>query len=127
MSNSFLGQIQFQPTCKKYIQLPNNKAPIWNWHLPFSADVFDCQVNQFFQCCLAGKRAFGFGNLAYLPVQTFHCIGGINHFSNLRWIPYPDKLCQLLFQDLITNGYFLPHFSSRSISLDSAKSLLFAL
>ena len=57
VSNPFLGQIQFQPTCKKYVQLPYNQAPVLYWHYPFLADVFYCDEDQLLQTCLTGERA----------------------------------------------------------------------
>ena len=65
-------------------------------------------------------------------MNRFYNISSINNSSNINWIflvlalslrKYTDRLSHLFCQEFITNGYFLPHFSSRFKSSSSATSL----
>lgn len=60
--------------------------PIPNRHIPFLANIAQCQVEQFAQCLIAWKRSTVLGNFAQAHVHGFDGIGRVDHFSNLRRI-----------------------------------------
>ena len=57
-----------------------------NRHVPFLANISQCQVEQFAQHLIAWKRSTVLCNLAQAHVHRLNDIGRVIHFANLRWI-----------------------------------------
>lgn len=101
--------------------------PVSQWHSPFLTYIAISEVNLFFKGGVARKHALVFCHFPYLTMIAFNCICGINHTAYIRCeLEVFSKFSLFSCHDLMTIGYFSPHFSFRLKYSVSAASLLTA-
>jgi len=74
------------PVLKLNTKPIQRSLPVPNRHVPFLANISQCQVEQFAQRLIAWKRSTVLCNLAQAHVHRLNGIGRVNHFANLWWI-----------------------------------------
>ena len=74
------------PVLKLNTKPIQRSLPDPNWHVPFLANISQCQVEQFAQRLIAWKRSAVLRDLAQAHVHRLNGIGRVNHFANLWWI-----------------------------------------
>lgn len=71
------------PVLKLNTKPIQRSLPVPNRHVPFLADIFQRQVEQFAQCFIAWKRATVLRNLAQAHVHRLNGVGCVDHLANL--------------------------------------------
>jgi len=74
------------PVLKLNTKPIQSRLPVPNWHVPFLANISQCQVEQFAQRLIAWKRSTVLRDLAQTHVHRLNGIGRVNHLANLRRI-----------------------------------------
>lgn len=71
------------PVLKLNTKPIQSRLPVPNWHVPFLANIFQCQVEQFAERLIAWKRPTVLRDLAQAHVHRLNGIGRVNHLANL--------------------------------------------
>jgi hypothetical protein len=69
------------PVLKLNTKPIDRSLPVPNRHVPFLANISQCQVEQFAQRLIAWKRSKVLCNLAQAHVHRLNGIGRVNHFG----------------------------------------------
>ncbi len=67
-------------------ELAESEFPISGRHDGRKSGVFQGEIDELESGIVRRKGSFGFYDLSDLPVGGFDGVGGVDHFSDLRWI-----------------------------------------